>query len=665
VTRRAKSRGRPGDDDGHGDGHGDGANKPGGAEDAGDLEVAADKGAAAVAPPPPPEFAPLLNYLKRARGFDFTNYKPTGLARRFQKRMELLGIDGYSHYMDFLEVHPEEFEHLFNTILINVTGFFRDPGAWDYVASTIVPNVLSQKSDGQPIRCWSAACASGEEAYTLAMILTEAMGREPFEERVKIYATDVDEQALNQARMGSYSAGDVASIPPPLVEKYFEPVSGRYVFDKDLRRCVIFGRHDLFEDAPISRVDLLVCRNALMYFNAEAQARILTRFHFALNEGGYLFLGKAEMLLTHGDLFTPIDLRRRVFTKVTRGTLRERLLSLAQGQENGLPLPESPEELRSAAFDAGPVAQLVTDAAGHVMAINERARDLFGLTERDVGRPVQDLAISYKPADLRLMLEQALREQRPIASREIQWSAGPAERMYLDLAVTPLPEAGKLLGVLITYTDVTRHKRIGEELRHAHESLQASQEELQSTTEELETTNEELQSTVEELETTNEELQSTNEELETMNEELQSTNEELHTINDELRQRSEELNTVNAFLESILTSMRKAVVVVDNDLRVKAWNDQAEEMWGLRSDEVRGQHFSNLDIGLPVDKVRPILAECIAGESQNREVVLTAVNRRGRTIQCHVSCSQLVETGAGTRGAILLLDEVEKQDGVG
>ena len=649
MTRSTKSRGMPGDGD----------------PDDDDGDGAAPDGKGFVVQPPPPELQPVLDYLKRTRGFDFTNYKPTGLARRFQKRMQLLGIDGYTSYLDYLEVHPEEFEHLFNTILINVTGFFRDPGAWDYIASSVIPNILAQKTDGQPIRCWSAACASGEEAYTLAILFAEALGRDAFMERVKIYATDVDENALNQARMGSYRPTDVASIPEPLVERYFEQANGRYVFDKELRRCVIFGRHDLFEDAPISRVDLLTCRNALMYFNAEAQSRILNRFHFALNEGGYLFLGKAEMLLTHGEIFTPVDLRRRVFAKVTRGTLRERLLSLAQGQEDRLPLPQSPEELRLAAFDAGPVAQLVTDAQGVVMAINERARDMFNLSQRDVGRPVQDLQISYKPADLRVMFDQAIREKRPVASKEVQWSAGPAERMYLDLSVNPLPETGKLLGVLITYTDMTRHRRLAEELRHAHDSLQASQEELQSTTEELETTNEELQSTVEELETTNEELQSTNEELETMNEELQSTNEELSTTNDELRQRSDELNAVNAFLESILTSLRKAVVVVDTDLRVKAWNDQAEDMWGLRSDEVRGKHFSNLDIGLPVDQIRPILGECISGACDAKDVTLKAVNRRGRAIQCHVSCSPLSETGAGIRGAILLMEEAGKQDGAG
>jgi two-component system CheB/CheR fusion protein len=647
MTRSTKARGRPdGDRDGDDDTNG-GAAEP--------------KGVTA----PPPEFEPLLNYLKRTRGFDFTNYKPVGLARRFQKRMQLLNIDGYPNYMDYLEVHPEEFEHLFNTILINVTGFFRDPSAWQYVADTVIPAILSGKRDGETIRCWSAACASGEEAYTLAMLLSEAIGREQFCERVKIYATDVDEQALNQARLGTYSAQDVASVSPELLQKYFELANGRYAFDKDMRRCVIFGRHDLFEDAPISRVDLLTCRNALMYFNAEAQARILARFHFALNEGGYLFLGKAEMLLTHGNLFTPLDLRRRIFAKVTRGSLRERLLSLAQGQENQLPLPESPEQLRLAAFDAGPVAQLVTDHSGVVMAINERARSLFNLSQRDVGRPVQDLEVSYKPTDLRIMLERALREQRPMASKEVQWTTAPGERVYLDLSVTPLPEAGGLLGVLITFTDVTRHKRLAEELRHSHESLQAAQEELQSTTEELETTNEELQSTVEELETTNEELQSTNEELETMNEELQSTNEELHTINDELRQRGEELNLVNSFLESILTSLRTAVIVVDTDLRVKAWNEQAEDMWGLRSDEVREKHFSNLDIGLPVDKIRPVLGDCISGACEFKEVTLSAINRRGRTMECRVNCSPLSESGAGIRGAILLMEEVGKQDGAG
>jgi two-component system CheB/CheR fusion protein len=192
----------------------------------------------------------------------------------------------FAEYLDYLEVHPDEFGQLFNTVLINVTSFFRDGSAWEYIASSVVPRLIDGASRGAPVRVWSAGCATGEEAYTLAMVFAEALGVEAFAERVKIYATDVDEEALAKARAASYDEHEVAEVPPPLLEKYFDVVSNQYVFQKELRRQIIFGRHDLIQDAPISRVDLLVCRNTLMYFNAETQAKILQRFQFALNDDG-------------------------------------------------------------------------------------------------------------------------------------------------------------------------------------------------------------------------------------------------------------------------------------------------------------------------------------------------------------------------------------------
>jgi two-component system CheB/CheR fusion protein len=188
----------------------------------------------------------------------------------------------------------------------------RDKTAWNYLQHQTLPRLLNEKSERRQIRIWSAGCASGEEAYTLAMILAEALGIDQFRQRIKIYATDIDEEALTQARHASYSDRDLKSVPDELQQKYFEEVGGRSVFRPDLRRVVIFGRHDLVQDAPISRLDLLVCRNTLMYFNAETQARILDRFHFALNNTGILFLGKAEMLLTHANIFTPITPKEKL-----------------------------------------------------------------------------------------------------------------------------------------------------------------------------------------------------------------------------------------------------------------------------------------------------------------------------------------------------------------
>jgi len=209
---------------------------------------------------------------------------------------------------------------------------------------------------------------------------------------------------------------------------------------------------------------------------------------------------------------------------------------------------------------------------------------------------------------------------------------------------------------------VTRYKRLQEELEHSNQELETAYEELQSTNEELETTNEELQSTIEELETTNEELQSTNEELETINEELQSTNEELQTINEELRRRTEELNQVNSFLESILTSMRGGVVVLDQDLRIQVWNYKAEDLWGLRAAEVNEKNFLNLDIGLPVDQLRNMIRSCLSKESESGEVTLDATNRRGKAIECKVTCTPLRSTNDEIRGVILHMEEIKKGD---
>ena len=602
-------------------------------------------------------WAGLLGYLATARGFDFSDYKPTTLARRIRKRMQALNIDSYAAYQDHLEVHPDEFTRLFNTILINVTGFFRDPNAWEAVRTQALPRILESKAPDEPVRAWSAGCASGEEAYTIAMLLAEELGVEEFRERVKIYATDVDEEALNAARHGAYTPRQVESVPPDLLERYFEALDGSYVFRKDLRRNVIFGRHDLLTDAPISRVDLLVCRNTLMYFNSEAQARILTRFHFALTDGGSLFLGRAETLMTHAQAFLPLDLKRRLSQKSSLGGGRDRLVAAVTSAEppeedaERVPLPEL-------GFETSPVAQVLIDVSGDVAAANERARNLFGLRSADVGRPLHDLQLSHRPVDLRSIIDQAATERRTIAVKGVEHRGGGGEVRWLDVQVTALRGSGGVnLGSLIAYSDVTASRRLTRELEQSHQELETAYEELQSTNEELETTNEELQSTVEELETTNEELQSTNEELETMNEELQSTNEELQTINDELRQRGEELNEANAFLQSVMTSLRGGVAVVDRELRILAWSHQTEELWGLRLDEVVGRHLLNLDIGLPVERLRPALKACLSGDSANEQVVVEAVNRRGKAIHCVVTCTPLLGTRGEVRGAILVMEE--------
>lgn len=605
------------------------------------------------------QFETLLEYLRRTRSFDFTGYKRASLKRRVGRRLQVLNLDTYESYIDYLEVHPDEFAILFNTILINVTGFFRDAPAWDYIKSEIVPRILDHKRYRQEsIRIWSAGCASGEEAYTLAMIMAEALGLEQMQQRVKIFATDLDEEALNQARQGVYSGDTVATVPEPLLSQYFEQVDSHFCIHKDLRRCVIFGRHDLVQDAPISRIDLLTCRNTLMYFNADTQLRVLSRLHFALNaEESFLLLGKAEMLFSRTEWFVPVELRQRVFTKVPKVTPRDLLLAKDLEAET-VDAPINYDPIQGLAFDVDPTPQIVLNANNLLILANAKARQLFSLTERDLNCSLADLPFSYRPIELRSHIDQLRTSLRTIDLNDLEWFNN-GEITYLRVVLLPLVDADRrYLGVKIQFIDISEVKHLQDELYNSKQELETAYEELQSTNEELETTNEELQSTNEELETTNEELQSTNEELETMNEELQSANEELIAMNDELRDRSVELDQANAFLRSILGGLTMGVTVVDPDLKVIAWNHKAEDMWGLRADEVQGVHFFNLDIGLPVIELRDAIRACLnSNPNLTEELVLAATNRRGRAIQCQVKCSPLLGFEQSILGVILLMEE--------
>src|SRR3954452_15258471 len=612
-----------------------------------------------------PALETLLEFLKRSRGFDFTGYKRTSLERRLRRRMDSVGCQTFGDYLDYLEVHPDEYGQLFDTLLINVTEFFRDPPAWEHMREEVLPGLLAGKPPEEPVRVWSAGCASGQEAYSAAMVLVELLGLESFLERVKIYATDIDEDALSTARLATYSVKEVAGVPEPLAERHFEPVDQRFAFRKDLRRNVVFGRNNLVQDAPISRLDLLICRNTLMYFTAETQGRILRHFHFALREHGALMLGKSEMMTSNRDFFEPTDLKRRIFRRVARApSLQTRLTGLANGEPAGLPLAEDERLTRDAALELGADAHLIVSRSGQLTFANLAARALFRVSLEDIGRPFQDLPVSYQPVELRRAVDEALREQRRIFLGETRYMPDGGLERTLEVSVNPLQVNGAaLLGVSILFGDATRYSALQRELEGNRRDLELAYEELQSTIDELETTNEELQSANEELQTTNEELQSTNEELETMNEELQSTNEELETINDELRDRTGELNRANGFLESILTSLGLGVAVLDAHQRVQIWNSRAEDLWGLRTDEAVDNHFLSLDIGMPSEQLAAALRSVLAGASPRETRELEAINRRGRPIVCLTTVLPLLGLpagdGAGVRGAIVMMEDRE------
>jgi two-component system CheB/CheR fusion protein len=605
-------------------------------------------------------FEALLAYVRDHRGFDFTGYKRASLRRRVAKRMDELGIEGYQNYSDQLEASPEEFEELFSTILINVSAFFRDPPVWEYIAMRAIPALLAAKPDRGPIRVWSAGCATGEEPYTIAMLLAEALGEQAYRDRVKIFATDVDSSAVDKARQGIYGAKQIEAVPEDLRARYFEPVNGQFSFTKELRRSVIFGVNDLISDAPISRLDLLTCRNTLIYFNAETQSGVMRRLHLALAEEGVLVLGKSELLLTFTEGFVPEDLTLRVFRKVPIPRARDLLQAMPLGGHALRPRRREIPDTVLEAFRVSPVAQLVLDHNNVVVMGNEPLRTLFGIAEREMGSELKDLEISYRPVELRSLIEQAVSQEDPVYGERTTWFGRDGTEHHLEVEVATLRTDGRLMGTSIAFRDVTRHVKMTAELERSKHELENAYEELQSTVEELETTNEELQSTNEELETTNEELQSSNEELETMNEELQSSNEELETMNEELRLRTGELNRATLLVESMLASLGVGVAVVDRELRVQMWNDRAKDLWGVDIGEVRGQHFLNLDIGLPVHQLRDTLRAGVAGDS-TEELRIGARDRRGRDIRCRIRIAPLADVRGAVAGAIVMMEVEEQQ----
>lgn len=606
-----------------------------------------------------PAFETLLHHIQESRGLDFRGYKRTSLKRRIALRMEAVGAEEFATYQARLEADPGEFESLLNTVLINVTSFFRDTEAWEVLKTQVVPRLIARAEPDRPIRIWSVGCASGEEPFSIAMLFAEQLGMTEFCQRVKIYATDLDEEALKTARMATYAPRDVEGVPEDYLEKYFERTNNHYVFDRNLRKCVIFGRHNVVFDAPISRIDLLVCRNLLIYLEGETQSIVLPRLHYALSDEGYLFLGKAETQLARSPLFRPLEMKHRIFSKVAQEWRRPMSAGLAGSRpvRQDAALPSG--MLLDAVLNEAGSAFLVVDEAGVVALANRPARHLLGVGEADIGRPFQDLPISYRPMELRGPIEEVLRQRRGVKLEDQEYRLTQSEVIRLTIDLRPLQRPdGSAYAVLLTFVDNTRMHALERELETAQESLENSIEELQSANEELETTNEELQSTNEELETTNEELQSTNEELETLNEEARSSNEEMESVNEELRIQAEQATGYRIHLESVLRSMNGGIIVIDRKHHVQSWNRWSENMWGLRSEEVVGTSFEALDIGVPLQHLLDAMSRVQSGTEEQVDRELEGVDRRGRRILCRVRVCALLDEEERNHGLVLLFQDI-------
>jgi two-component system CheB/CheR fusion protein len=642
------------------------------------------------APPPDPSdegLEELLAFVRDARGFDFTGYKRSTINRRVHRRMQDLGIGSIVEYQDLLEAEVDEFAALFNAILINLTGFFRDTAAWKYLEEVVLPEIVERRAPAQPIRVWSAGCASGEEPYSLAMALANLLGLAEAARRVKIYATDIDLDALESARAAVYTEKVLQDVPEEYRQIYFQPdaQNGGLAVVPALRRTVVFGRHDLTSDPPISRVDLVVCRNTLMYLNAETKAAVIPRLHYALGNGGYLFLGRAEMVLgIEGGRFRPVNLKHRIFVAVPQAPLAPfgdgdgfAASGYPERRPYDLQAPVPPQEAfdgaaRSDHEEPAPIAELHVDTELVVTAANAAARDLLAIEPEDIGRPLPELPLALEPADLVTPTRQAIVDGSSCGLGVVRYTTVGGEAVDAEVRILPrLDQHHQLVGASINFDDIRAAQRLREAYRQVHEELETAYEELQSTNEELVTSNEELQSSYEELETSNEELQSTNEELETTNEELRSSNDELESTNIDLKTTTEAVETLNATLvgsnsdlqrysalhRQVMDHFPAAIVVLNSRLLVTEWNTAASNMWGLSESEVLGEPFFGLEFGLPLEALQAPVRACRAEGAQPDSLDLTAVDESGRSFTCWV---RILPIGAGRERAAMLVMEAQE-----
>jgi two-component system, chemotaxis family, CheB/CheR fusion protein len=591
-------------------------------------------------PVPAAELEDILRKIREARNFDFRSYKRATLARRIERRMQDRGKRSLRDYAGLLDREPAEFDALLNSMLIKVTSFFRDPEAWSELSSKAIPQMLSEKRAGEEVRVWCAGCATGEEAFSAAIALADAMGPSFGNQDVKIFGTDVDEKAVAYARKGQYTREQVASVPKKILAEWFVEEGDGHTVRKELRRAVVFGINNLVSDAPISRLDLLICRNVFIYLDSTLQKRVLSRFHYALRPHGVLMLGKSELIPFAQRVYEPLDLSLRIYRKDGRhdtALSQERLMGLLEQEsvareiDQGREQAGSIDQLHRDVLQSIRLPVIATTLEGSVMLWNGAAAQLWSRVEGETtGKKLTSLNLAGVPGELLIEKSSLVREGR--SDRE--WSEGTLGRSgdsnptQLSIEVVPLRDrSGEKTGLLYIVHDVTPVRQMESELRRAneerqsaYEELQTINEEMQSSNEELETTNEELQSANEELQTTNEELQSTNEELETTNEELQSTNAELDATNRELAHRTEEMNKLAFNQRAIIRSLSAAVIVLDASGHITLWNLAAERLLGLSEGEALGQALWTLHIpalGRPVlAKVRRALGQNLGMRSE-------------------------------------------------
>ncbi len=621
------------------------------------VQTAAGGVAAAPAQPVPPpagdatdsELHIILSLLREHTQHDLAPYKANTLVRRIERRLLVHRLPSMAAYAAFLRANPQELDLLFKEMLIGVTSFFRDPAAWQTLQTQVLPVLMrahAQREAGVaepgPLRAWVPACSTGEEAYSLAMAYAELRDALPAtaQRELLIFATDLNADAIGAARSGRFAAGIARDLSPERLARFFTARPNGFQIDKRVRDMVLFAQHDLTVDPPFTRLDILCCRNLLIYFGSALQRRLIPLFHYSLRPGGALFLGSSETIGRTQDLFSPVDTKSRLYWRSREGA-RGSALVVPQPrrsaprsvlQEKPLTHEHTPtDNLQSLAdhwlLQSQAPAAVLVNGGGDVVYINGRTGRYL---EPAAGKANWNIHVMARPAiraQLAVALRTALGEGRTVELRALRLDDDAAAAAAVDISVQPIAQPAALAGMaMIVFRDLPaaprragRKKAPGTPGEDASEALQHSRQEVQALRLEMRASQEELQAAIEELQSTNEELQSANEELTTSKEEAQSMNEELQTINGELQSKLDELALAQSDMQNLLNSTDIATLFLDKELNVRRYTERMARIVHLREGDI-GRPLSDLASTLLYPElhadVKQTLRTLVASEKQ-------------------------------------------------
>jgi two-component system CheB/CheR fusion protein len=594
--------------------------------------------------------------LRRRTGHDFSQYKQATLVRRIQRRMMILHVPTVATYVQRLRTDNVEVEQLFKDLLIGVTHFFRDPEAFQVLGGDVIPRLLDRAGPEGVLRIWTPGCATGEEAYSVAILLREQLASRDWRTKVTIFAGDIDDEALETARHARYPEGIAAHISRERLARFFQKQEHSYVVAKEIREMCIFSAHNLIKDPPFSRLDLIVCRNLLIYLEAELQKLVAQLFHYSLRPGGYLFLGPSENLAGPADLFRTLDKKNRIFQRNETMSRPAVPITLRDGSRAGEPAePRTLPAVAPKGSGSAPIHVLERILIDHYspawVVVNARGETVYfsprtgRYLEPAAGAPSADLVGMARPGlrpELRAAIHRAQKTGDVVLRQGVEVETN-GDLQRINLSVRPLKELGPDSNFhLVLFQELgpprskraaaeAERKRPGETVVEQLEAeLRTTKEHLQTTVEELESSNEELTSSNEELLSTNEELQSSNEELQTSKEELQSVNEELETINSELKNKIEELDEANSDLHNLFASTQIATLFLDRELRVKRFTPAATDVFRL----------IDTDVGRPIADIAPRVTGADLVDDMN--TVLRTLQVRERSVRTAESGRQFI-----------------------